>query len=162
MSQPPPYNNPAPTNPDTRTLPPGWVQQYDTNYNAWFYVDTTKTPPVTTWTHPLGPPPPAAPPPTQYSPPASAPPPQILRIRWWRRLQPRGLWRRRICKLTPASAGLRLSESQMYQQAPAKKSGMGMGGMLAAGGAGLLGGVLLADALDDDNDHGDYDDGGDW
>jgi hypothetical protein len=41
---------------------------------------------------------------------------------------------------------------------------MGMGTVLAAGGAGLLGGMLLEDALDDDR--GGYDDdgfdGGDW
>ncbi|KDQ28811.1 hypothetical protein PLEOSDRAFT_1082780 [Pleurotus ostreatus PC15] len=37
----------------------------------------------------------------------------------------------------------------VYAQAPAKSGGMGMGGMLAAGGAGLIGGALIANALDD-------------
>jgi hypothetical protein len=37
-----------------------------------FYVNTRAQPPVTTWTHPLGPPPP--PPPTSYAPPSGPPP----------------------------------------------------------------------------------------
>ncbi|KAF8211664.1 hypothetical protein K438DRAFT_1807687 [Mycena galopus ATCC 62051] len=41
-------------NPDTRQLPPGWITQFDGNYNAWFYVNTQVQPPVTTWVHPLG------------------------------------------------------------------------------------------------------------
>lgn len=74
-------------------------------------------------------------------------------------------------------------QTVIYQQAPAqpqRSGGMGMGGMLAAGGAGLLGGMLIEDALDDsmcflyprfrllnaccvDNDNDNYDDGGgDW
>ncbi|KAJ7638369.1 hypothetical protein FB45DRAFT_902627 [Roridomyces roridus] len=54
-------------NPDTRPLPPGWITEFDRNYNAWFYVNTTAQPPVTTWVHPG-----AAPPP--FSPPAGPPP----------------------------------------------------------------------------------------
>ncbi|KAF8075898.1 hypothetical protein FPV67DRAFT_388427 [Lyophyllum atratum] len=73
MASPPPYNAPPPTNPDTRQLPSGWITQFDANYKAWFYVNTQANPPVTTWTHPLGPPPP--PPPTQYAPPSGPPPP---------------------------------------------------------------------------------------
>ncbi|TFK64896.1 hypothetical protein BDN72DRAFT_881243 [Pluteus cervinus] len=61
----------APRNPDNRALPPGWVEQYDPNYRAWFYVNTTASPPVTTWTHPLGP---APPPPAAYSAPSHPPP----------------------------------------------------------------------------------------
>ncbi|KAJ6510944.1 hypothetical protein C8R45DRAFT_1162186 [Mycena sanguinolenta] len=70
MSQPPR------TNPDARRLPPGWITQFDANYDTWFYVDTFVQPPVTTWTHPLGAPPsptaaygsPQGPPPGQGSP----------------------------------------------------------------------------------------------
>jgi hypothetical protein len=48
----------------------------------------------------------------------------------------------------------------VVQQQPKKSGGMGMGGMALAGGAGLLGGLLVADAIDD---IGDFDDGGgDW
>ncbi|KAF7301170.1 WW domain-containing protein [Mycena indigotica] len=59
MSQPPPYGGGPPrTNPDARPLPSGWITQFDPNYNAWFYVNTLASPPITTWTHPLGAPPP--------------------------------------------------------------------------------------------------------
>ncbi|KIO30887.1 hypothetical protein M407DRAFT_143627 [Tulasnella calospora MUT 4182] len=61
-------------NPDTRTLPPGWIEQYDKNYDAWFYVNTAANPPVTSWEHPaknayLPPPgpPPGPPPSNQYN-----------------------------------------------------------------------------------------------
>ncbi|KAF8156150.1 hypothetical protein BJ912DRAFT_1151972 [Pholiota molesta] len=66
MASPPPYQS----NPDTRPLPEGWIAQYDQNYKTWFYVNTRATPPVTSWTHPMGPPPPQP----QYAPPPTAPP----------------------------------------------------------------------------------------
>ncbi|KXS10225.1 hypothetical protein M427DRAFT_184582 [Gonapodya prolifera JEL478] len=44
---PPPYTSTA-----EPPLPPGWVQQFDTRYNRWFYVLTTANPPYTTWTDP--------------------------------------------------------------------------------------------------------------
>ncbi|KAJ6543946.1 hypothetical protein B0H19DRAFT_291779 [Mycena capillaripes] len=69
MSQPPPYGG-QPHNPDTRQLPPGWITQFDSNYNAWFYVNTLVQPPVTTWVHPLGAPPTPA---VAYSPPPGPP-----------------------------------------------------------------------------------------
>jgi len=53
----------AARNPDPRPLPPGWAQQYDRNYDAWFYVNASATPPVTTWTHPANIAPPPGPPP---------------------------------------------------------------------------------------------------
>ncbi|CAG8493081.1 17857_t:CDS:2 [Cetraspora pellucida] len=37
---------------DSRPLPPGWVCQYDHNYKRYFFVDTTKQPPVSTWDDP--------------------------------------------------------------------------------------------------------------
>ncbi|KAF8239482.1 hypothetical protein L208DRAFT_1385923 [Tricholoma matsutake] len=64
--QPPPYGSVIPINPDTRPLPEGWIQQYDQNYNTWFYVQTNAKPPITRWTHPLGPVP-------QYTPPSNNP-----------------------------------------------------------------------------------------
>ncbi|KAG8977624.1 MutS protein msh4 [Tulasnella sp. 425] len=64
----------AARNPDSRPLPPGWITQYDKNYDAWFYVNTAATPPVTTWEHPgqnaYAPPPvppPGPPPSNQYN-----------------------------------------------------------------------------------------------
>lgn len=51
-------------------------------------------------------------------------------------------------------------QPMVMNSAKPKKSGMGGAGMLAAGaGAGLLGGLLVADAVDDFGDN-DYDDGG--
>ncbi|WFD42109.1 hypothetical protein MPSI1_000747 [Malassezia psittaci] len=35
-----------------RALPDGWVKQFDTNYNQYFYVDTRSNPPRSTWVHP--------------------------------------------------------------------------------------------------------------
>ncbi|KIM84021.1 hypothetical protein PILCRDRAFT_423214 [Piloderma croceum F 1598] len=63
------------SNPDRRPLPEGWKDQYDPNYKAWFYVDTRRTPPASSWVHPLGAPPPSSPPPQQYAPPPPGPPP---------------------------------------------------------------------------------------
>ncbi|CAE7219158.1 unnamed protein product [Rhizoctonia solani] len=60
-------------NPDTRPLPPGFITQFDNNYNAWFYVNTNANPPTPQWTHPADdqkPPPPPA-----FSPPPGPPPP---------------------------------------------------------------------------------------
>ncbi|KAI0786501.1 hypothetical protein C8Q75DRAFT_276476 [Abortiporus biennis] len=44
MASPPPY---TPTNPDRRELPPGWIEQYDKNYKAWFYVNTREITKIT-------------------------------------------------------------------------------------------------------------------
>jgi len=69
MSFPPPYDG----NPDRRSLPAGWITQYDPDYKAWFYVNTRANPPVTTWNHPSGPISTPSPEPSVYSAP-SAPP----------------------------------------------------------------------------------------
>ncbi|CCA66974.1 hypothetical protein PIIN_00811 [Serendipita indica DSM 11827] len=45
-------------NPDKRPLPPGWITQFDKNYNTWYYVNTAEHPPRTVWEHPAGPAPP--------------------------------------------------------------------------------------------------------
>ncbi|EUC67521.1 hypothetical protein RSOL_511790 [Rhizoctonia solani AG-3 Rhs1AP] len=56
-------------NPDTRPLPPGFITQFDTNYHAWFYVNTNTNPPTTQWTHPANDQKPAS-----YAPPQGPPP----------------------------------------------------------------------------------------
>ncbi|EJD55063.1 hypothetical protein AURDEDRAFT_178889 [Auricularia subglabra TFB-10046 SS5] len=38
---------------DKRPLPEGWIRQFDSNNNAWFYVDTRANPPRSIWVHPL-------------------------------------------------------------------------------------------------------------
>ncbi|RIA87664.1 hypothetical protein C1645_807183 [Glomus cerebriforme] len=43
---------------NTRPLPPGWVSQWEPNVRRYFYVDTTKNPPVITWDDPRDLPPP--------------------------------------------------------------------------------------------------------
>ncbi|KAH7105262.1 hypothetical protein BKA62DRAFT_689181 [Auriculariales sp. MPI-PUGE-AT-0066] len=60
-----------PKNPDSRPLPEGWIEQWDSNHNTWFYVDTRKTPPVSSWTHPANL---ATSGPSSYAPPSGAPP----------------------------------------------------------------------------------------
>ncbi|KIM28828.1 hypothetical protein M408DRAFT_8603 [Serendipita vermifera MAFF 305830] len=64
-------SGPPKTNPDTRPLPAGWITQFDTNYNAWFYVDTRAQPPRSEWKHPADLLPPSQP---SYMPPGGAPP----------------------------------------------------------------------------------------
>ncbi|KAF4574464.1 hypothetical protein EYR40_005811 [Pleurotus pulmonarius] len=229
-------------NPDKRPLPPGWITQYDSRYSAWYYVNTSASPPVTVWEHPLGAPPPA-PPPSHYAPPPGPPPPNhntypgqsappypspgpspgappynsnppnsyygnpqgqyggypgggspggypgqqpsygappqphLLLSRIGskrRRLSKEGKARRDPCSplrsnlilglfiglfgglfgKKPSSGygggGYGQQPQVVYAQQPAKSGGgMGMGGMLAAGGAGLIGGALIANAIDD-------------
>ncbi|KAF4600523.1 hypothetical protein EYR38_005152 [Pleurotus pulmonarius] len=230
-------------NPDKRPLPPGWITQYDSRYSAWYYVNTSASPPVTVWEHPLGAPPPAPPlrttphPPDPRLPtitptparaphhiPALVPAPAHPRITTTRPIAttatlkgsmgdtqageaqvaipvnspatvhphspsmegtaPRlplaagahinslllsriGSKRRRLSKegkarrlfgglfgKKPSSGygggGYGQQPQVVYAQQPAKSGGgMGMGGMLAAGGAGLIGGALIANAIDD-------------
>ncbi|KAL6297978.1 hypothetical protein BKA93DRAFT_820591 [Sparassis latifolia] len=57
-----------PRNPDSRDLPPGWIEQYD----AKFYVNTREDPPRPSWVHPLGPPSSS---PHHYAAPSGPPPP---------------------------------------------------------------------------------------
>ncbi|RPD74612.1 hypothetical protein L226DRAFT_560752 [Lentinus tigrinus ALCF2SS1-7] len=184
MSQPPPYTPPngPPRNPDTRPLPPGWIERYDENYKTWFYVNTAENPPRSSWVHPLGPAPPA-PPPSGYAPPAGPPPPNDNRgyspyppqggyNQGYGQPPPQQQW-----SSPPPGPGYYGSPppqqggyygapqenrgwfgsnspqpSTVVQQAPPKKSGPGMGTALLAGGAGLVGGALLMDAFDDHED----------
>ncbi|CUA70406.1 TOX high mobility group box family member 4 [Bos taurus] [Rhizoctonia solani] len=235
-------------NPDTRPLPPGFVTQYDKNYNAWFYVNTNANPPTPQWTHPADDQkpsyaPPSGPPPgpsggpgfpqaagspypqsnSPYPPQSNSPyPPQNNppygqqtpyapsngpyggppeNRGWGNSPSPSGQWnagggswnqgggwgQNNNYGGTPppqqstkgGAAGLlgklmgggkHGSSSGGYgggygggpgygggygggyvqqQQAPKKSGGMGAGGMLLAGGAGLLGGALIADAISD-------------
>lgn len=39
-------------NPDKRELPPGWKTDYDTNYKAWYYINTNDPAGGASWTHP--------------------------------------------------------------------------------------------------------------
>jgi len=68
----------ADRNPDKRPLPSGWIEEYDPSYKTWFYVDTRRIPPASSWTHPaaLAPPPPG-PPPQQYAAPTTPAPPNV-------------------------------------------------------------------------------------
>ncbi|KAJ3493541.1 hypothetical protein NLJ89_g10995 [Agrocybe chaxingu] len=40
-------------NPDTRPLPEGWIQHYESSKQLWYYVQTTVMPPKVSFTHPL-------------------------------------------------------------------------------------------------------------
>ncbi|THH01748.1 hypothetical protein EW026_g1015 [Hermanssonia centrifuga] len=194
----------APTNPDTRPLPPGWVQQYDSNYKAWFYVNTAINPPQPSWVHPLGAPPPI-PSPQGFAPPPGPPPPDNRGYNsspypgqggYNQSPPPQQSW-----NSGPGYGGgyggyqgppqeqrgwfgggrpQQPPQQVVYEQAPPKKSGMGMGTAIAAGGVGLIGGALLADAFEDhedreeqqaydqgydngqDNNYDDGGGGGDW
>ncbi|KAI9633035.1 uncharacterized protein MKK02DRAFT_40417 [Dioszegia hungarica] len=59
------------SNPDSRTLPDGWVTQFNDEHKVWFYINT-KAPggPASQWTHPADDKP-AMP---SYAPPSGAPP----------------------------------------------------------------------------------------
>ncbi|KAG8974037.1 hypothetical protein FRC05_007953 [Tulasnella sp. 425] len=37
---------------DSRPLPPGWIRQWDSRTENYFYVDTTANPPRSIWEHP--------------------------------------------------------------------------------------------------------------
>ncbi|KAH9843787.1 uncharacterized protein C8Q71DRAFT_730047 [Rhodofomes roseus] len=185
MSQPPPYSsrpyseNQPRENPDRRPLPPGWISQWDSNYNAWFYVNTQENPPRSSWVHPLGPPgsprpqagyaPPSGPPPPDnrgYSPGYQGPPaPQ--RYDDYRGPSP-GYGGQPPSNYGPGpgygapardsrgwfgSSAASAQQPAMIQQAAPKKSGIGMGTALAAGGAGLLGGVILEDLWQNHDEH---------
>ncbi|KAL7416538.1 hypothetical protein BDY24DRAFT_380026 [Mrakia frigida] len=38
---------------DSRPLPPNWVSQFDSTHQTTFYVNTSTTPPTSSWIHPL-------------------------------------------------------------------------------------------------------------
>ncbi|KAF9242939.1 hypothetical protein BU15DRAFT_60222 [Melanogaster broomeanus] len=170
MSSPPP-------NPDTRKLPPGWIEQY----NWEFYVHLAEQ--RSSWEHPLGPipqgfaPPPGPPPPDRgysrspysggpggyqnppqgyggYNPsyqPSYGGPPNYSNA-------PQGEYGAygRPQQGYPENRGFfggGGGQQTGYAQAPPQKKGPGMGTALLAGGAGLVGGALLMDAIEDHDDH---------
>ncbi|OBZ71854.1 hypothetical protein A0H81_08115 [Grifola frondosa] len=187
MSQPPPYgpSGGRPSNPDKRPLPPGWIEQYDSSYNAWFYVNTMEQPPRSSWVHPLGPPN-SPQPPSAYAPPSGPPPPDN---RGYSPYPPSGGYNSQPnyqpspppqqygggyggyngppqggyqggyqSGPPPEQRGWFGGSSQpqqpvLVQESKPKKSGMGMGTAIAAGGVGLLGGALLAEAWESHDDH---------
>ncbi|KZT12680.1 uncharacterized protein LAESUDRAFT_709886 [Laetiporus sulphureus 93-53] len=170
----------SPVNPDARPLPPGWVSQYDRNYNAWFYVNTNENPPRSSWVHPLGPPPPPSPRPG-YAPPAGppssdnrgyspspysggydqkpgyaqAPPPQ--RYDNYASPPPSGYGPSREGRGWFGGGQQPVQQQQpvIVESAPPqrKKHGIGMGTAVAAGGAGLLGGMLIEDLVERHDEH---------
>ncbi|KIY67146.1 hypothetical protein CYLTODRAFT_444198 [Cylindrobasidium torrendii FP15055 ss-10] len=153
MSQPPPPNNP-----DVRPLPQGWVTQYDFNYRTWFFVNTAVNPPQVQWVHPYGPPnygPPAGSPPPQgyggYQQPGyGSPPPQV----------PYGGYDNRGFDSPGGSYQGGYGQQPVQQQPqpvyaaeqPKEKKGLSTGAVVGIGAAGLVGGALIANALDDDGE----------
>ncbi|KAK7696537.1 hypothetical protein QCA50_001195 [Cerrena zonata] len=191
MSNPPPYDTGTPTNPDRRPLPPGWIEQYDKNYKAWFYVNTNENPPKSIWVHPSGPPPPAGPP-QGFAPPPGPPPPGGGGYPpqgwggpgWQGGSPPPGAWGPQggwqggppggwggspgwqgppggyggPSMGGPGYYGQPQQPQYIVQGKPAKEKksksgGIGVGTAVAAGGAGLLGGVLLGEALENHDDY---------
>lgn len=133
---------PGPHNPDQRPLPWGFVQRFDQNYNTWcasvdprwsnasterdrlvfrYYVNTQTNPPRSSWAHP-----------------ADEFPPQ--QQGGWQQGPPQGM-----------SPGYGAPQGGYYpQQQQQSSGGMGTGTKVAlAAGAGLVGGVLIADAIQD-------------
>jgi len=217
MSAPPPYDG----NPDRRSLPAGWITQYDPNYKAWFYVNTQANPPVTTWNHPSGPLSTPSPQPRYSSPPAPANYPSGYNLDGGQGGYPcqnssyqqppfggyddsrgagyeqdpqrndnkglGGLLGRLTGGRTGHTGGGRppfgsgrpsyggggyaggggsyQQQPQVVYQQPPRKSGIGLGGLALGAGAGVLGGVLLEEAFDNDfgggNDFNDFG-GGDF
>ncbi|OSX60476.1 hypothetical protein POSPLADRAFT_1035036 [Postia placenta MAD-698-R-SB12] len=216
MSGPPPYGrsySPSyaspgepPRNPDTRPLPPGWVEQYDYNYKTWFYVNTREDPPRPSWVHPTAPP---APRPSGYGPPLGPPPPDGNRGYSPRPYSPQGPssggyggydqpprgydqppqgYDQPPRGYGPPSRGgyddgyrpgpsyrpdngyggmppdesrgffgggpsMQQAPVEVVQAAPPKKHKFGVGTAVAAGGAALVGGLLIGDLIEDHEDH---------
>ncbi|TFY60613.1 hypothetical protein EVJ58_g5040 [Rhodofomes roseus] len=158
MSQPPPYSsrpyseNQPPENPDRRPLPPGWISQWDSNYNAWLATrrpqarhrrttagtaqDTRAPSGAQRYDDYRGPSPGyGGQPPSNYGPGPGYGAPARDSRGWF------------------GSSAASAQQPAMIQQAAPKKSGIGMGTALAAGGAGLLGGVILEDLWQNHDEH---------
>ncbi|KAF9224413.1 hypothetical protein BS17DRAFT_801869 [Gyrodon lividus] len=200
-----------PLNPDTRELPPGWIEQYNWDYRQWFYVNTREQPPRSSWEHPLGPMPqgfaaPLGPPPPDRSysrspygggpggyqspqqqgyggsnqgyqpsylpsqgyggPPnyTNAPPggytgggPYGAAGGGYQQgsYPPgnRGVSKVPRCFIVCFFGGGGGQQQPAYTQAPPQRKGPGIGTALLAGGAGLVGGALLMDAIEDHDEH---------
>ncbi|KAF8131177.1 hypothetical protein EV363DRAFT_1398982 [Boletus edulis] len=159
MASPPP-------NPDTRDLPHGWIQQY--NYE--FYVNMRENPPRSCWEHPLGPipqgfAPSMGPPPPDRSysrSPYGGPHPPPQGYGGYSGYQPsygqppQGYY-------NPQQGGYYPSGNRDYppqervvyveEERRQRKKGPGLGTAVAAGGAGLLGGVLLTEAFENHDEY---------
>jgi len=165
----------AARNPDGRRLPPGWIEQYERNYDAWFYVDTNVTPPVTSWTHPASFQPPPGPPPggPQYGGGYGQPPPQNYPPQQYGGYNQPGYNQGGGYNQPPAYGGYGGPQQGYggsspgrgygsgYQEPvyeptiPPKKPGMSNGAKVALGaGAGLLGGLAIADVFEHEENKG--------
>ncbi|KAG6375019.1 hypothetical protein JVT61DRAFT_3798 [Boletus reticuloceps] len=173
-----------PSNPDSRDLPHGWIQQY--NYE--FYVNMRENPPRSCWEHPLGPIPqgfaPSMGPPPDRSYSRSPyggpqPPPQqgyggyqdinplmgsLLRAITMPNKVDTILPGTEVCReitLYVLRCELRAfsdyppQERVVYveEERRQRKKGPGLGTAVAAGGAGLLGGVLLTEAFENHDEY---------
>ncbi|KAL4082169.1 hypothetical protein V8B97DRAFT_173453 [Scleroderma yunnanense] len=147
-----------PLNPDTRPLPPGWVQQY----NWEFYVNTREQPPRSSWEHPLGPPGPPggySQPPYQYGPPSGnygqggpGYPQGSYQPQGGRGTELASFVYSLYPDIILSLLGFFGGSGGQQQPLPPKKSTPGMGTALLAGGAGLAGGALLMEAFDHHED----------
>jgi len=164
-------NSPPNVNPDGRPLPPGWISDYDSNYNAWFYVDTNAQTPVSTWVHPLGPPNFPPPPSTEnmnfpgtgYNPRADnnyTQSPASYPIASSAPSQPESApYNPYYQQQTPQAQddrGLFSSHSNNpgnQQNGPGKGMMGSMGGLAVGGIAGLAGGALLGEVLGRHHEH---------
>ncbi|KAG8726840.1 hypothetical protein FRC12_023042 [Ceratobasidium sp. 428] len=138
-------------NPDGRQLPPGFVTQFDTAYNTWFYINTNAQPPRSQWLHP-------ADHHDQNNPPNGG-------VNWDARYPSQGGDRGFGGGPPPpgqygggypdSGHGGSYGPGGGYPPQPQHKSSSNTGAMLAAGGAGLVGGALIATALSNDDDYED-------
>ncbi|KAH0839548.1 hypothetical protein J3R83DRAFT_434 [Lanmaoa asiatica] len=155
MASPPP-------NPDMRDLPYGWIQQY----NWEFYVNTREQPPRSSWEHPLGPIP------QGFVPPLGPPPPDRSYSRSpYCNLPSQGYggYPGHQHSYGPPPQGYyngppgghiggphhapRQRVVYVEEERKHHKKGPGLGTAVAAGGAGLLGGMLLENAIESHNDY---------
>ncbi|CUA75915.1 hypothetical protein RSOLAG22IIIB_01918 [Rhizoctonia solani] len=132
-------------NPDNRPLPPGFVTQFDTSYNTWFYINTQANPPRSQWIHPAD----------HHD--QNNPPPGGVN---WNALAPSGGTPGGGYGSGPGPAygqgGYNPGMQQGYPPPQVQqKSSSNTGAIVAAGAVGVVGGALIANAMSDD----DYQDG---
>ncbi|KDN50707.1 hypothetical protein RSAG8_01205, partial [Rhizoctonia solani AG-8 WAC10335] len=134
-------------NPDSRPLPPGFVTQFDTSYNTWFYINTQANPPRSQWLHPAD----------HHD--QNNPPPGGVN---WNALAPGGGTPGGGYSPGPGPAygqgGYDRGTQQGYPPPQAQhKSSSNTGAIVAAGAVGVVGGALIANAMSDDDDYQDGD-----
>jgi len=176
-----PNDNKPNANPDGRPLPPGWITEYDNNYRAWFYVNTTVNPPVTTWVHPLVEAPssnsyygaPSGPPPDsaygydsrqgQYGSGYQPSPPPPLQQGY--ASSPSGYQQQQdnkgLFSSITGGLGRPSSSTQMLPgQTPPPQQSHNTGKLVGVGAAGLVGGVILGEMLEHHKDERHHHHGG--